>query len=283
MGNNETPKSTEAETQDCDRISNNSLLSRTETNLSTNAFKTFTRICPSLGPVLTSKHCCVDLMKMLGICYMNSQCLTQSQDNPSANPLNSIWPIEGDRFADLILQSLKTIVVSYGEQVIVLQYFIHVSNTISACLNRLSSRLEASLIAGIVLVNYFINYLEIKLLMDNLNHILHCIVLPAISLYSNVNIKFPNGYLMRQAIAYKILDIILLLSLRIGPEQTRIEMEATLKAYFSGFSLVRSKLMDLISPMNMSRSTKPVKIEKQKGSSAKSTGKNHLRTVNRTR
>ena len=45
---------------------------------------------------------------------------------------------------------------------------------------------------------------------------------------------------MRQTIAFKILDIILLLSLRIGPEQTRIEMSQTLKAYFDTFSLTHS-------------------------------------------
>jgi hypothetical protein len=61
-----------------DRLSQNSLplKSTADTNLSTNAFRTFTRLCGSLGPVLTCKHCCVDLIKMLAICYMNSQCLT---------------------------------------------------------------------------------------------------------------------------------------------------------------------------------------------------------------
>ena len=46
------------------------------------------------------------------------------------NPLNSIRPIEGDRFASLILQSLKTVAELFGEQVIVLQYFTNVSNTV---------------------------------------------------------------------------------------------------------------------------------------------------------
>ena len=61
---------------------------------------------------------------------------------------------------------------------------------------------------------------------------------------------------MRQVLAFKILDIILILSFRIGPEQTRIEMEKILKAYFDGFSQVRSSVMDL-----SLLSTKPVKIE----------------------
>jgi hypothetical protein len=49
---------------------------------------------------------------------------------------------------------------------------------------------------------------------------------------------------MRQVLSYKVLDIILMISLRLGPEQTRIEMEKTLKAFFNGFSLIRSSVMN---------------------------------------
>lgn len=105
--------------------------------------------------------------------------------------------------------------------------------------------------------------------MDNLSYILNQIILPVISLYSNEKIKFPNGYLMRQVLAYKILDIILLLSLRIGPEQTRIEMETTLKAYFDAFSLVRSKILSF---KTKSFTSKPVRIEKQKSSGVPTAG-----------
>jgi len=130
-------------------------------NISTNAFRTFDRLCTQLGPVLTSKYCCVDLIKMLAICYMNSSGLNQIEsETDKSNPLNSVWPVEGDRFAKLILKSLKNVVKKYGEQLIVLQYFHHVANTISACLNRLSlsCRLEGSLIAGVILVIYFKYY-----------------------------------------------------------------------------------------------------------------------------
>ncbi len=88
---------------------------------------------------------------------MNSKCLYRITE--LHNPLQSIWPVEGDRFASLILESLKNIVKTYGEQVIVVQYFNHVSNTISACLNRITLRLEASLIAGIILVNIIDKFL----------------------------------------------------------------------------------------------------------------------------
>ena len=74
--------------------------------------------------------------------------------------------------------------------------------------------------------------------MDNLNYIIHQIIQPTIRLYSNDKTKFPNASLTRQVLAYKTLDIILILSLRIGPEQTRIEMEMALKLYFDVFTQV---------------------------------------------
>jgi hypothetical protein len=84
---------------------------------------------------------------------------------------------------------------------------------------------------------------------------LHQILEPVISLYSNESIKFPNGQLMRQAIAFKCLDIMLLLSFRIGPEQTRTEMEFILKDYFNAFSLVRNAIFssDTIKKQTLSK------------------------------
>jgi hypothetical protein len=76
--------------------------------------------------------------------------------------------------------------------------------------------------------------------------------MPVINLYSNEKIKFPNGYFMRQVLSFKVLDIILIISLRIGPEQTRTEMENILRIYFSGFSIVRSSIMNN-SSSNLSR------------------------------
>ena len=106
--------------------------------------------------------------------------------------------------------------------------------------------------------------MEIKLLMDNLKYILYQILLPVIKLYSNEKIKFPNGHKMRQVLAYKVLDIILLLSLRIGPEQTRTEMETTLKAYFNVFSLVRSYIFSSENIIS-----KPVQIEQRKNENSR--------------
>lgn len=98
-------------------------------NISTIAFNCFQRVITTLGPVLTCKFCCNDLFKMLAICYMNQKCLVEVEN--SDNPLNSCHPIEGDRFADLIIASLKTVAMFYGEQVIVIQYLPYVSNTVN--------------------------------------------------------------------------------------------------------------------------------------------------------
>jgi len=48
---------------------------------------------------------------------------------------------------------------------------------------------------------------------------------------------------MRQVLAYKTLDIIVLISYRIGPEQTRLEMERVVRVFFEGFNQVKTSLM----------------------------------------
>lgn len=93
--------------------------------------------------------------------------------------------------------------------------------------------------------------------------ILNQIVLPVIRLYSNEKMKFPNGHMMRLALAYKILDIMLLISYRIGPEQTRIEMSHIFRIYFSGFDQVKyvkspvvtNSNVDVTTKLSLSRST----------------------------
>jgi hypothetical protein len=55
---------------------NLSEISTNKMNISTTAYNSFIRIIGSLGPVLTCKYCCNDLLKMVAICYMNSKCLS---------------------------------------------------------------------------------------------------------------------------------------------------------------------------------------------------------------
>ena len=65
-------------------------------------------------------------------------------------------------------------------------------------------------------------------------------MLPVIRLYSNEQVRFPNGCAARQVLAYKLLDVMLITSVRIGAEQTRIEMRDTLRTYFAAFTTHRN-------------------------------------------
>ena len=80
---------------------------------------------------------------------------------------------------------------------------------------------------------------------------------------------------MRQLIAYKILDIILILSLRIGPEQTRIEMGRVLKLFFQGFLLTQSRVTSSSIPISKYLTAHPnqLQMSSSKNSSFKSAAK----------
>jgi WD repeat-containing protein 81 len=212
----------------------------TVSNLSTTAKNTFQKLIVQLGPVLTCKYFCNDLLKMLTICYMNRKLLNP---NETDNPLDSLKPVLGDKYAINLLESLKHVVYLYGEQIILLQYFTYVTNAVQTCsLNlansqRLTVRLEASLISACVLINFFCSYLDLKLSTDNLSLILNQVLLPVLELVSNFNLKFPNSHRSRNLIGFKLLDIILLLSLRLGRDQTKLDLENVLIRFFDLFTV----------------------------------------------
>lgn len=63
-------------TVDAERDNLSEVSTANKTNISTTAFNSFIKIIGTLGPVLTCKYCCNDLLKMVAICYMNSKCLS---------------------------------------------------------------------------------------------------------------------------------------------------------------------------------------------------------------
>ena len=78
IGNDAKEKSTELERNsmfECDQDFLESCIYQRYNNISLTAFTTFTKLIQSLGPVLTCKYFCVDLLKMLAVFYMNSKCL----------------------------------------------------------------------------------------------------------------------------------------------------------------------------------------------------------------
>ena len=68
-------------------------------------------------------------------------------------------------------------------------------------------------------------------------YIFNQIILPAIKIIGNIDLIFPNGHISRHILSYKLLDILLLISLRLGRENTRIEMEQLFRAFFDCFSI----------------------------------------------
>lgn len=74
------------------------------------SFDSFKRMIPLLGPVITCKYFCKNLLKMLALCFINPKCLNISK---LGNPLNSLKPIEGDYYALNILEALKSVAVGF--------------------------------------------------------------------------------------------------------------------------------------------------------------------------
>ena len=81
---------------ECDRESleqnEECLDSNRAVNISCTAFGTFTKLIQVLGPVLTCKYCCVDLLKMLAICYMNTKCLSSIERSGSNKEFEKLNP-----------------------------------------------------------------------------------------------------------------------------------------------------------------------------------------------
>ena len=122
---------------------------------------------------------------------------------------------------------------------------------------------------------YFPKYIIFK-------YIFNQILLPAIKINGNIEIKFPNGCLIRNILSYKLLDILLLISLRLGRENTRVEMEVIFRTFFDSFSIhnnhqpstpnssfissITSSIVNNNSPKVTAENqqTKPLLIEKKK-------------------
>ncbi len=89
-----------------------------------------------LGPVLTARHLTRNLLRMLALCYVDDTSLklagaqTSIEVNNSSSPFqpsSCALQLQGDYNANRILTCLTSFATLYGEQMILLQYFPHVS------------------------------------------------------------------------------------------------------------------------------------------------------------
>ena len=232
-----------------------SALSSDPCNIADVSCETLKWLASRLGPVLTTKYLSGNLLKMLSLCYLG---IEQLQPTPAfsegeegslgnavaGNGNRSLnYAVKGDANARHVLDAISTIAIHYGEQIILLHYFPYLSDLISmsAKKRRLHVRAEAGLVSSMVLLRHCLPLLGDQTLMDYLPDVVFKDILEKlIALISNPKIGFPSGSLSRSVICYKIIDVMVMVSLRIGFEMTRKMMTTLLKRFFACFDTVHS-------------------------------------------
>lgn len=126
-----------------------------------------------MGPVLTSRYIAKNLLKMLTLCYVGQEnLLPETGPEEDRHNLNyftaSDARVVGDRSAVRVLECLMAISSLYGEQVILLQYFPHISELIALGVKRITSSLEGAIISTLQLVKYLIPCLTDVTIMEHL-------------------------------------------------------------------------------------------------------------------
>lgn len=186
---------------------------------------TLTWLSHRLGPVLTARYLTRNLLKMLTLCYVGKENLEfdSSQDVSLVSIAES--DVVGDRNAVKVLECLSNIAALYGEQLILVQYFPHMTELISLCKRKLTQNLEGGLISCLALLKYIIPFVSDGALMDQLQDvILKNVLHPIVRLLGSTKYTFPNGSLARAVVARKYLDTVHLLTLRIGADMTRLHL-----------------------------------------------------------
>ncbi|XP_078593902.1 WD repeat-containing protein 81-like [Branchiostoma floridae x Branchiostoma japonicum] len=193
-----------------------------------------------LGPALTGRYLGKNLLKLLNNCYQGpeQQCLVEGEGEQATV---SSRTVVGDRHSRLVLKCLTDIVVMYGESVITSQYIPHITFMVSSGRSRLNSKMEAGLIGAMVLLRHVVPFMSDTTIMDNLKMLERDILKPLISLVSNPCVTFPGSGQARAVVCYKLVDAMVLVTLRIGREMAREELNKLLRQFFNCFDLVHGE------------------------------------------
>ncbi|XP_011292647.1 WD repeat-containing protein 81 [Musca domestica] len=224
-----------------------------------------------LGPVLTSRYIAKNLLKMLTLCYVGQENLLpeSGRANEDAQNLNyftvSDARVVGDRSAVRVLECLMAIASLYGEQVILMQYFPHISELIALGVKRITSSLEGAIISTLQLVKYLIPCLTDATIMEHLKDILlDSIILPVLRFLGSAQVLMPSGYLGRSVLARKFLDAIYVLSVRLGPDMTREHLCLTvLRPFFLIFDKAFGETINFENNDNRTAKISPPNPERQ--------------------
>lgn len=176
-----------------------------------------------LGPVLTARYVTRNLLKMLTLCYVSQENLLPSTSIKNSENLGyfSIADgyVVGDENAQKVLDCLTSISALFGEHFILHQYLPHVSELIGLCKKKVTATLEGGLISSIQLIKYVIPCLSDATIMEQLQDvILKNIVKPTIRLLNSTHLVMPSGFLGRGILARKLIDLLYILTIRIGTE-----------------------------------------------------------------
>ncbi|CAF0725914.1 unnamed protein product [Adineta steineri] len=205
--------------------------------LSDSAVESITYLQLKLGPVLGCKYFGRHLLRMLALCYVDDEQLQLLSTDK--NPFKSIRSIRGDVNAKKIIDCLLSLIQNYGEQIILLFCFPHLIEAIRLANHRLTIRTESSLLSCMVLLKAILPYMSDSTLMTYLKDpIKDRIIHPCLILLSSNTVHFPSFDRARSITAYRVLDILFLLSLRLGYESTRLYMKDSIRAFFACFQSI---------------------------------------------
>ncbi|XP_056021929.1 WD repeat-containing protein 81-like isoform X3 [Ostrea edulis] len=191
-----------------------------------------------LGCVLTAKFLSRNLIRMLTLCYLgDEQLITITDSEKRFNKTSRL--VFGDRNAHKVLECLSEISQLYGEQVVLLQYIPSTVDMVALAKKRLTQKGEAGLISALVLMRNLLPLLSDSSLMDTLQEtIIKEVLGPTIKLVSSPSHHFPGGSSIRTVICHKLVDVVYVIGLRLGFEQTRNQLTGVVNEFFASFNQV---------------------------------------------
>nr|XP_006817040.1 PREDICTED: WD repeat-containing protein 81-like [Saccoglossus kowalevskii] len=197
-------------------------------------------ISQKLGPILTAKYLSRQLLRVLTLCYMGPGQLIAIKDNGKAKDgeIYNCIAVYGDTTTLPVLQCLADIAINYGQSFILNQYISFIKQIVLSAKSKVNTKVEAGLIASMVLLKYMLVYLSDSILMNCLKSFSQNILQPVICILSSLCISFPGGGHARSILCYKLVDVITVIAVRIGREMARENMTALLQQFFCCFDIV---------------------------------------------
>jgi WD repeat-containing protein 81 len=184
------------------------------------AMDTMVWLFKSLGPVLTSSHLVLPLLKSL------------TAVQPAGDPIalkNSP-----------VMKMLMFILDTYGNHFFLEQFLPFAAESVKACEQRLTAKMEASLSAIISLIKHWIMMLPPAILINQMEMLSQQIFQRVISILSSPAHLFPTGSRTRCNICHQLLDTLLVIANQLGRETGQPVLAVLLQQFFSSFDRVIS-------------------------------------------